>query len=124
MFYIQLTQRDPQDFSYLGGFALDVPIVLAEHFVVVFALFVVVPLLRKIFGAFLHRVFRGEEVGDELLARLVHHAANHGLGHHLVLGSLAGGLGRRRRIRVENDLKMFVFFENFDHTISEGKRLT
>lgn len=86
----------------LGGFALDVPIVLAEHFVVVFALFVVVPLLRKIFGAFLHRVFRGEEVGDELLAGLVHDAADHGLAHLLhLLGRLHP---RGRGVRVEDHL--------------------
>ena len=52
----------------------------------IFHLLVVVLLsLGEVLGPLLHRLLGGQEVGDELFARLVHDTPDHGLRHHLDL---------------------------------------
>lgn len=98
----------------LAGLALDIPVVLSEHLVLVLALLVIGDLFDEVLLPLGHRIFRREEVGHELFSRLVHDAPDHGLGHHLVLLLAAsaslrsrrhtrgGRLGRR--VGVEDDL--------------------
>lgn len=86
----------------LRGLALDRPVVLAEHLVFVLLLVLVQHLVRVVATALLQRRLGGQEVGDELLATLVHHTADHGLRHLLQLGGHL--LAHRGRVRVEDDL--------------------
>jgi hypothetical protein len=58
--------------------------------------------LLKVLLSLEQRLVSGEEVGDELFARLVHDTPDHGLGHHLHL--LGRGHASRGGVRVKYNL--------------------
>lgn len=60
-------------------FALDVPVVLPSHVVLVLLLVLVVHLLGEVCPPLLQRGVRGKEVSHKLFPRLVHDSPDHGL---------------------------------------------
>lgn len=64
-----------------AGFALDVPIVLSRHVVLILLLVLVVHLAGEVCPPLLQRCVRGKEVSYELFPRFVHDSADHCLGH-------------------------------------------
>lgn len=87
----------------LGRLALDVPVVFASHLVLVLLVVLVQHLVAKVTPSLLERRLRWQEVGNKLLATLVHHTPDHGLGHLLELRRYV--LTHRSRVGVEDYLR-------------------
>lgn len=89
------------------GLALDIPVVLARHFVFVFRVIFVFFAFFRIGLPFASSLVCWKEVSDELFARIVHHTTNHCLRHdfHLVFDCHASW----RRIGVEYNLSAWEF---------------
>jgi len=112
---ISTEQKEEVLLVALAGLALDVPVVLPGHVVLVLLLVLVVHPVGEVGPSLLQGGVGGEEVSHELLAGFVHDTTDHGLGHLLELSGRSNTSGGRVAVKYNLGTRILPHFAVGQH---------